>query len=429
MKMKASQILKNYIPCPFWDMDQEYWYQYVNDLKGDQRDVLSCYPFRWAFAPPHDAATSVQFLRDIGVDGDQVLLEAVEKQFQDLPTFEGLQEQGAFDENPPPGFRMVPEWERMAGVLLHWPVFYPPLWETFRQVVAALDHVTTFIRVPAGYLGAAVLAWLGENGIDLARVRPIPGPIGDIWIKDYAPLYGVNVYSGEPVAHKFRFAAYGELYRKYFAASVKNDENFCWSEGYRVYRTAMMMDGGYVQTTDGEGTYILTRRALTDNASIPNLHARLKQWLGAERLIFVDEQPGDPLGHINHFRFIAPGKVLVGRPEVEGTPLFNYLAKVRDLLLGLGCEVIDIPCPEKFDRVLPGGDYAATVLYANCLIVNERVIVSVYDQAGMEAYNDEALQAYGRAFPGYEIIPIDVSILANGGGGIYCSTREIPDIS
>ncbi len=76
-----------------------------------------------------------------------------------------------------------------------------------------------------------------------------------------------------------------------------------------------------------------------------------------------------------------------------------------------------------------GGRVVSFVLYANCLIVNERVIVSVYDQAGMEAYNDAALQAYGRAFPGYEIIPIAVSILANGGGGIYCSTREIPDIS
>jgi hypothetical protein len=50
---------------------------------------------------------------------------------------------------------------------------------------------------------------------------------------------------------------------------------------------------------------------LADNASIPNLYAKLEQWLGADRLVFVDEQPGDPLGHINHFRFIAPEKVLV----------------------------------------------------------------------------------------------------------------------
>jgi agmatine deiminase len=168
---------------------------------------------------------------------------------------------------------------------------------------------------------------------------------------------------------------------------------------------------------------------LADNASIPNLYAKLEQWLGADRLIFVDEQPGDSLGHINHFRFIGPDKVLIGKPDVEGTPLFNYLSKIRSLFLQSGYEVIDIPCPERFDLILPGGDYVATVLYTNCLIMNERVIMSVCHQPGMEKYNDKARQAYGKAFPGYEIIPIDASILTNGGGGIYCSTREIPEIS
>jgi agmatine/peptidylarginine deiminase len=91
--------------------------------------------------------------------------------------------------------------------------------------------------------------------------------------------------------------------------------------------------------------------------------------------------------------------------------------------------VIDIPCPEGFDRRLPGGDYVAPILYANCQIMNKRVIIPAYDQPGIERYNDKALEAYSKAFPGYKIIPIDVSILTNEGGGIYCSTKEILDIS
>ena len=135
----AFEKFKNYIPLPFWGVDQEYWYQYVNALKEDDRDVLSYYPFRWAFAPPHDAVTSVEFLRGIGVDDERVSADAVEAQCETLPTFAELQARGsvewgdgAFDENPPPGFRMIPEWEPMAGALFHWPVFYPPLWETFQ---------------------------------------------------------------------------------------------------------------------------------------------------------------------------------------------------------------------------------------------------------------------------------------------------------
>ena len=91
--------------------------------------------------------------------------------------------------------------------------------------------------------------------------------------------------------------------------------------------------------------------------------------------------------------------------------------------------MIDIPYPEGFAERFPGGHVVDPVLYANCLIMNKRVVIPAYDQAGLEKYNDEALEAYSRAFPGYKIIPIDVSILTNEGGGIYCSTKEIPDIS
>ncbi len=91
--------------------------------------------------------------------------------------------------------------------------------------------------------------------------------------------------------------------------------------------------------------------------------------------------------------------------------------------------MIDIPCPEGFAERFPDGHVVDPVLYANCLIMNKRVVIPAYDQAGLEKYNDEALEAYSKALPGYKIIPIDVSILTNEGGGIYCSAKEIPDIS
>lgn len=426
---------KNYIPFPFWDMDHNHWNQYLNGLKDKDRSVLSYYPFKWAYVPPHNADTAVEFLHDIGVGKNKIAPDAVEKIFNSMPTFEELIENNSVqwlddtvDEFPPPGFRMTPEWEKMTGVLFSWPIYYPPLWETFRQVIAAFDHVKIFLRIPEGYPGAAVLGWLEANGVDLDTVRPIPGPLGDIWAKDYSPLYGINSYTGEPVAHKFGFAAYGDLYKNCFKASVEKDEKFVWSEGYKVYSSDIIMDGGYLQTTDGDGTYILTRRMLVDNAKIPNLNAKLEHWLGADKMIFVDEQPGDTLGHINHFRFISPGKALCGKPDQEGTPLFNYLSKIRSTIIKSGYEVIDIPCPEGFGRTLPNGDFADPILYANILMMNDRVIVPTYDFSGIEKYNDQAMEGYHKAFPGHKIIPVDVSVLATGGGAIYCSTREIPAV-
>jgi agmatine/peptidylarginine deiminase len=433
--MKNSERYRNYVPYPFWAMDQEFIFKYANELPGDDRSMLAYYPFKWAYVPPHDSAAAVEFLRDIGVDDGEVNAAAVAAKFDNMTSFERLAQKGTVQwggdilyDNPPPGFRMIPEWEPMTGVLLNWPTLYPPLWDIFRQMIAALDHVTTFLRIGEGYFGAAVLAWLDARGIDLDKIRPIPGPIGDSWARDYSPLYGVNIYSGEPVAHKFTFAAFLPEYRAKNRSIVEIDDNFVLQEGFRVYRSEILLDGGAI-LTDGNGTYIITRRILSDNQNVINLNAKLEAWLGADRLLVVDEEPDDILGHINHFKFISPQKIMVGRPDKAGTRVFHYLEKISKLCEKSGYEVIRVPFSEGFDYRLPGGDKTHTALYANSLMMNKRILVATFDRQGLEKYNEEALAVYQQALPDYEVIPIEATIQTNAGGAINCSSKEIPDIS
>jgi agmatine/peptidylarginine deiminase len=433
--MKNSEKYRNYVPYPFWAMDQEFFFKYANDLTGDDRSQLGYYPFKWAYVPPHDSSTAAEFLRDIGVEADRVTAEAVTEKFENMTSFELLAQEGTVQwggdilyDNPPPGFRMIPEWEPMSGVLLNWPTFYPPLWDMFRQMIAALDHVTTFLRIGEGYFGATVLAWLDAYGIDLDKIRPIPGPIGDSWARDYSPLYGVNIYSGEPVAHKFSFAAFWPEYRAKYRSIVEIDDNFVLKDGFRVYRSEIKLDGGAI-LTDGNGTYIITRRILRDNQDVINLYAKLEAWLGADRLLVVDEEPDDILGHINHFKFISPQKIIVGRPDKDGTKVHRYLEKISKLCEKSGYEVIRVPFSEGFDHRLPGGDNTHTALYANSLMMNKRILVATFDQEGLEKYNEDALAVYQQALPDYEVIPIEATIQTNAGGAINCSSKEVPDIN
>jgi agmatine deiminase len=433
--MKNSEKYRNYVPYPFWAMDQEFIFKYANDLTGDDRSQLAYYPFKWAYVPPHDSAAAVEFLRDIGVDDGEVNATAVAAKFETMTSFELLKQEGTVQwggdilyDNPPPGFRMIPEWEPMTGVLLNWPTLYPPLWDMYRQMIAALDHVTTFLRIGEGYFGAALLAWLDAHGVDLDKIRPIPGPIGDSWARDYSPLYGVNIYSGEPVAHKFTFAAFLPEYRAKNRSIVEIDDNFILKEGFRVYRSEILLDGGAI-LTDGNGTYIITRRILSDNQNVINLNAKLEAWLGADRLLVVDEEPEDILGHINHFKFISPQTIMVGRPDKPGTKVFHYLEKISKLCEKSGYEVIRVPFSEGFDYRLPGGDKTHTALYANSLMMNKRILVATFDRQGLEKYNEEALAVYQQALPDYEVIPIEATIQTNAGGAINCSSKEIPDIS
>ncbi len=433
--MKNSERYRNYVPYPFWAMDQEFFFKYANDLKADDRHQLDYYPFKWAYVPPHDSDRALEFLGDIGVNNEKVTAEAVIAKLENMASFEQLVQREIIQwggdilyDNPPPGFRMTPEWEPMSGVLFNWPTLYPPLWDMFRQMIAALDHVTIYLRIGEGYFGAAVLAWLDAQGIDLDKIRPIPGPLGDSWARDYSPLYGVNIYSGEPVAHKFTFAAFWPEYRLQNRSIVEIDDNFVLKEGYQLYRSEIMLDGGAI-LTDGNGTYVITRRILSDNQDVTNLYAKLEAWLGADRLLVVDEEPDDVLGHINHFKFISPQQIMVGRPHKAGTRLYHYLEKLSKLFEKSGYEVIHVPCPEGFDHRLPGGANTHTALYANSLMMNKRILVATFDQEGLEKYNEEALAIYQESLPDYEVIPIEATVQTNAGGAINCSSKEIPDIN
>jgi agmatine/peptidylarginine deiminase len=431
---RGSEKYAAYMATPFWDIRLNDWLQYANALRGTEREVLSHYPFRWVYAPPHDGEAGVEFLRDHDLGDVQVA--SIEDLQAKLPTFEALRAQGSvewiedrIDEAPCDGFRQIPEWEPMAGLLIHWPTLYPPLWKIYREVIAAFDHTTTFLRIPEGHFGATVLAWLEAKGIDLAKVRPIPSPISDIWAKDYSPFYGVDTYTGDPVAHKFAYAANCEGDSEFDSEVNEIDEKLNWIEGFESYRTEIRIDAGMIQTTDGNGTYILTRRVLWDNAEIPNLHAKLTGWLGADELIFIDEQPGDILGHINHFRFVAPQKVMLGVSDEKDTPVDRYLSALRAQFDERGYEVIEIPYTERFEIETPFGGTVNPVLYANCVMMNDRVIVPIFDMEGAEPYNERAVEAYQRALPKHRIIPLDVSVLSINGGGIYCGSKEIPDLS
>ena len=85
------------------------------------------------------------------------------------------------------------------------------------------------------------------------------------------------------MAHKFAYAANGEGDSEFDSEVNEIDEKLNWIEGFESYRTDIRIDAGMIQTTDGDGTYILTRRVLWDNAEIPNLHAKLAGWFGARR--------------------------------------------------------------------------------------------------------------------------------------------------
>ena len=46
--MRNSEKYRNYVPYPFWAMDQELFFKYANELEEDDRGLLSYFPFKRA---------------------------------------------------------------------------------------------------------------------------------------------------------------------------------------------------------------------------------------------------------------------------------------------------------------------------------------------------------------------------------------------
>ncbi len=67
------------------------------------------------------------------------------------------------------------------------------------------------------------------------------------------------------------------------------------------------------------------------------------------------------------------------------------------------------------------GVYAIWRSYTNSLTVNGRVLVPVF----RARQDEQALAVYKSAMPDYEIVPIDCSQAANGGGAVHCLTKEV----
>src|SRR5210317_1214266 len=88
--MKNSERYQNYVPYPFWAMDQELFFKYANGLTGNDRNLLSYYPFKWAYVPPHDNLSAQEFLIDIGVDRGAVTAEAIAEKFENMTSFEQI---------------------------------------------------------------------------------------------------------------------------------------------------------------------------------------------------------------------------------------------------------------------------------------------------------------------------------------------------
>jgi agmatine/peptidylarginine deiminase len=154
-----------------------------------------------------------------------------------------------------------------------------------------------------------------------------------------------------------------------------------------------------------------------------DIEDRLKLWLGAERVIWLQHGSligDDTDGHIDTMVRVCPNDTLVYTGGDDDHPDLRLMEEELSRLLttsGHPYRLLKLPLP----RPIYDGDDRLPATYANYLVINGAVLVPTYDQPDLDAL---ALQTIGEAYPDHEMVGIDCRPVIRQHGSLHCCTMQ-----
>ncbi|MFJ3921972.1 agmatine/peptidylarginine deiminase [Streptomyces sp. NPDC090022] len=282
-----------------------------------------------------------------------------------------------------------------------------------------------------------VMCAADESAAATARARCGPGvtvlstiPVDDLWMRDTAPVFRRDGAGGiDALGLDFNGWGRKQTHRK--DADVAR--RLAAREQLRFTTADLVGEGGAVET-DGDGTLMATESSLVDKNRNPGMsRSRIEERLlaayGADKMIWAPGIRGQDItdDHIDvTSRFVRPGVVMVQVPPADRTDVWARDARRQLAILSAATDargrrltVLRVDGPDTVRSDNP--DFVDS--YLNFHLVNGAVITA---QFGDRAKDAGAKQALAAAFPGREVVQLDVDRLMAGGGGVHCSTMQQP---
>ncbi len=256
-------------------------------------------------------------------------------------------------------------------------------------------------------------------------------PTNDTWARDHGPI---SVYQNSQLTLlDFTFNGWGDK----FPADLDNQitqrlQALGAFPEVEYERNPLVLEGGSIET-DGEGTLLSTVPCLLNPNRNPQLtkgdiEHELKQSLGVERFLWLEHghlEGDDTDSHIDTLaRFCDPHTIAFVDCQDQNDPHYESLNLMKEELKafrqadGSPYRLIALPLPEAIYE--EGRRLPAT--YANFLIMNQAVLVPIYQQSE----DEKAIAALAEAFPDRTIIPVDCRVLIRQNGSLHCITMQIP---
>ncbi|MGW1375034.1 agmatine deiminase family protein [Streptomyces sp. NPDC002446] len=331
---------------------------------------------------------------------------------------------------PARGWRMPDEAHPHELTYMSWPT--RQIWKS--DVYGVREDIARIARTIAEFEPVVLLA--NDQDVKAARkacgsgVEVVPIPVDDLWMRDIGPTFVLGPDGIAGVDLNFNGwgnkQAHGRDSR--VAAAILDDEHIT-----RI-KAPIVGEGGSIEV-DGKGTLLATESSLVNGRRNPgksrdDIEQALKALFGITTVIWVDGVRGRDITdyHIDALaRFSEPGVVVMSTPDEEAprdvwTDAYDQARKVLDKAVdarGKRLEVVELPEPVDIGR--RGDGFLAS--YVNYYVVNGAVIMPGF---GDKRADGDAKSIVRDLYPGRKVIQLPVDTLGEGGGGIHCSTQQIP---
>lgn len=339
-----------------------------------------------------------------------------------------------------PNQRLPAEWEPQDAVMLTWPhkgsnwdhIFEDviELYEALATVIC--DYADLVIAVPPTEMDD-IRQRLADMGAQMEYIHLYPCVTDDCWARDHGPIT-VSTPDGFKLLD-FGFNGWGN---KFSSALDDAITQALFTQGAFPHASIepqdWILEGGSIEV-DGKGTLMATTSCLLNKNRNPGLtqasiEEKLMDALGVTNINWLHhgELAGDDTdGHIDTLARFCPNNVIVYTAcDDENDVHFGELKKMEAELAsmldaeGNPYKLLPLPWP---GTVINDSGKRLPATYANFLIVNEAVLVPIYNLPS----DENALEVIFQAFPGFEIMGIPCSTLIEQGGSLHCITMQIPE--
>ena len=340
--------------------------------------------------------------------------------------------------------RFPAEWESQSFVHLTWP-------HAGTDWADMLDEVSEcFVSIAREIVKREKLLVVcaDENSVR-QQLRDLPQdkityveiPSNDTWARDHG---GITVMEdAKPIVLDFTFNGWGMK----FPANLDNqitrqlfEKNIFPDNVKYQNRLNFVLEGGSIES-NGQGTILTTAECLLsenrNNLTKEEIEAKLKEYLGAERILWLHHgylAGDDTDSHVDTLaRFCSPDTIAYVKCDDENDEHYAELKKMEEELkhlclhssspsplesdLGRGICLIPLPMA---DAVYDENGDRLPATYANFLIINGAVLMPTYRSPKDEI----ARQQLQKAFPDREIIGIDCTVLIKQHGSLHCVTMQ-----